>query len=80
MKSRRWHLGAAGVGCLYALVGFIVAVANAAPPRLPTISNPGVLPKRLVSGSVYGARVLPLPLHATIPPGVVAERNGHHTG
>ena len=51
-----------------------IAVAASDPNRsqLPVIPNPGVNPKRLTSGSTYSARLLPLPVHLTIPTGVWA--------
>jgi hypothetical protein len=69
MKFSRSHSRTAAGATACALFGLIVVTANAAPPQLPTIPNPGVNPTRLVSGGVYGAQLFPLPLHVTIPAG-----------
>src|SRR3954451_6794155 len=70
MNSMPLRSRAAGGIAACALFGVTVAVANAAPPQLPTIPNPGVNPKRLVAGTAYGAHLFPLPLRVTIPDGI----------
>ena len=69
MRRNRTILRVGGGSFACALAGLVVGAAGAASPQLPTIPNPGVNPKRLVSGSVYRAHLFPLPLRVKIPAG-----------